>query len=88
MVRQIIRPVAVRDVRLVGGKPELTGDLVVPNPAEMYPDDHPLVVAYPFLFADPAEVAALKNRERGAVSVPVEQVTANPGEKRNVRRPR
>jgi hypothetical protein len=45
------------------------GELVVPNPAEAFRDDDPLVKAYPWLF----------------VSDEIEEATAAPGEKRRGR---
>lgn len=53
------------------------GEYIVPNPAETYSADDPLVRAYPWLFVDFADDVA-----------PVEQATKAPGEKRNTRRSR
>lgn len=59
------------------------GEYVVPNPAQPYPADDPLVRAYPWLFVadddlgDPAEPVT---------SVPVETASARPGERRTTRR--
>jgi len=86
MVVQVRRPVILRGVRDVDGALEFTGDLVVPNPAEMFPEDHPLVRQYPDEFAEPGDVAREKDAAQHVTSVPVEQATAAPGEKRNVRR--
>lgn len=52
-----------------------SGVLVVPNPAETYRDDDPIVLAYPWLFASDADGDA-----------GVEQATRAPGEKRQTRR--
>lgn len=60
--------VAVRD-------PE-SGALITPSPSQPYRDDHPLVLAYPWLFASDEE------RAEGDV----EQATRAPGEKRTTRR--
>lgn len=50
------------------------GEYVVPNPAQPYRDDDPLVAAYPWLFVSDEQAAG------------VEQATAAPGEKRVTRR--
>jgi hypothetical protein len=52
-----------------------SGALMVPQPAETYRDDDPLVEAYPWLFASDADLEA-----------GVEQATRAPGEKRQMRR--
>ena len=46
-----------------------------------FPDDDPIVEAYPWLFVDEPEPARVD-------SVPVEQATAAPGERRATRRQR
>ena len=61
----------------------------VPNPATRYPGDHPLVKAAPWAFGTEEELALEVEVAARVTSVPqpqVEQATANPGEKRTVRR--
>ena len=58
------------------------GELVVPNPAKPYPDDDPLVKAYPWLFVTDADLAA----DEPVTAVAIEQATRAPGEKRQTRR--
>ena len=63
------------------------GGFVVPNPADTYRADDPLVRAYPWLFSTEDELA---DTDRSALreSVPIEQATRAPGEKRGTRRAR
>lgn len=83
---QVVRPVALRQVIDVGGELVLTGDYEVPSPAQTYPEDHPLVRAYPWAFASPEAVADRREQDQRAVFASVEQATAAPGEKRTTRR--
>lgn len=85
---QVIKPVALRKVIDVDGELVQTGDLDVPNPAITYAPDHPMVRAYPWAFASVDEVADAREAERETTSVPIEQATAAPGEKRSTRRRR
>lgn len=85
---QVIKPVALRKVIDVDGELVHTGDLEVPNPAITYDDQHPMVRAYPWAFASVDEVADAREAERETTSVPIEQATAAPGEKRSTRRRR
>lgn len=61
------------------------GEFVVPNPAEAYRADDPLVIAYPWLF-----VADEDLDERGqrpyVTEVRIEDATARPGARRGGRR--
>jgi hypothetical protein len=50
------------------------------NAGDMYADDHPYVKSYPDYFEDPVVIHAPGRR-----SVPVEQATAAPGEKRTTK---
>lgn len=61
----------------------------VPDPASMYPSDHPLVKAAPWAFGTAEDIAADQEAARNVREVPqpqVEQATSRPGESRNVRR--
>jgi hypothetical protein len=61
----------------------------VPDPAGQYTEDHPLVRAARWAFVTESEFAAEQEAARNLREVPqpqVEQATAGPGEKRNVRR--
>lgn len=53
------------------------GELVVPNPAQPYRDDDPLVEAHPWLFVSDTGLT----EDDG-----VEQATREPGERRTLRR--
>jgi len=61
-------------------------ELVVPNPAQPYRSDDPLVIAYPWQFASDEQIASDRAAADSVSSVPIEQATARPGEKRNTRR--
>jgi len=52
------------------------------HPSQVWSDDDPFVKAHPELFSD---VPAVLERSDGAVRRGIEQATAGPGEKRNVR---
>lgn len=70
-------PIAAFSVR----HPEAPGVMITLDPAVDYDEGHELVKAYPSAFV-PADTT------QGIVeSVAIEQATAGPGEKRNVRRP-
>lgn len=60
--------------------PEADGLMVALDPAVDYPKNDPLVKAYPWAFVP------LENVGQIVESVPVEQATAAPGEKRRTRR--
>ena len=60
------------------------GGFVTPNPAHTYDESDPLVRAYPWLFTADGVEPAPALRE----SVPVEQATRAPGERRTTRRQR
>lgn len=55
-----------------------TGQYVVPNPTQPYPDDDPLVQAYPWLFVSDADM--------DTEAAPVERAVSNPGYRRPVKR--
>ena len=57
----------------------LTQQFVAPDRGKRYRSDDPLVEAHPWLFISEEELAE---------DSPVEQATANPGERRSIRRPR
>ncbi len=66
-----------------------TGLHEVPDPAAQYTEQHPLVKAAPWAFGTDEEIAAAADAARARTEVPqpqVEQATAAPGEKRQVRR--
>ncbi len=58
--------------------PMPTGEQITIRKGEPYPADHPVVVRCPGFFSE--------DPSYGMHSQEVEQATANPGEKRNVRR--
>lgn len=62
--------------------PEVAGIMVVLDPAVDYASSDPVVKAYPWAFVP------LENVGQVVESVPVEQATAAPGEKRRPGRPR
>jgi hypothetical protein len=67
--------------------PELGGH-VVPNPAETYAEDHPLVQAARWMFVTDAEMAA-RGQQPPVTSVPIppiEDNSARPGSRRSTRR--
>lgn len=67
----------------------VTGLHEVPDPSQQYEADHPLVQAARWAFATEDEIAAERDAVASRTSVPlgeVEQATAAPGERRNVRR--
>ncbi|HEY9416784.1 MAG TPA: hypothetical protein VIQ30_18670 [Pseudonocardia sp.] len=74
-----LRPTQVAAVR----HPE-HGGFVTPNPAHTYDSGDPLVRAYPWLFSADGVEPEPALRE----SVPIEQATRAPGEKRGTRRAR
>lgn len=51
-----------------------------------WPEDDPVVRFRPELFSDDARYGMLYSREPDGYDAPVEQATAAPGERRNVRR--
>lgn len=61
------------------------GELVVPNPAQPYRADDPLVLAYDWLFVKDGELAP---PEPMPTEVRIETATRAPGEKRTTRKPR
>jgi hypothetical protein len=66
-----------------------SGVMVVPDRAATYRTDDPLVLAFPWAFGTDDEIAnETEERENvREVAIPrVEQATANPGERRAVRR--
>lgn len=63
------------------------GEMVVPNPAQAYAADDPLVLAHPWQFETDAEREA-RGPEKPVTEVAIEQATARPGEKRGPRRTR
>lgn len=63
------------------------GELVVPNPAQAYSADDPLVLAHPWQFETDAEREA-RGPEQPVTEVVIEQGTARPGERRGTRRVR
>lgn len=63
------------------------GAFVTPRAGDRYPADDPLVVEYPWLFED-QDVAVPEDAAESVRIGPVEDATANPGQKRNTRRPR
>lgn len=65
----------VRVVEIAAVRHPETGQYVVPNPTQPYPDDDPIVRAYPWMFRS-------DNEDDDA---PVERAVANPGYKRPVR---
>lgn len=62
--------------------PEADGLMVALDPAVDYAQDDPLVKAYPWAFTPSENVGGVVE------SMPVEQATAAPGEKRRLGRPR
>lgn len=63
----------------------------VPDPRAQYTTEHPLVKAAPWAFGTDEEIASEADAARNVREVPqpvapVEAATANPGEKRAVRR--
>ncbi len=64
------------------------GELVVPNPAESYAADDPIVQAYPWLFVSDEQLAAFKDGAPvTSVEIPpVEQASRAPGERRTTKR--
>jgi len=64
-----------------------TGLHQTPKGEEQFTADHPLVKAHPWAFGTEAEIAADKAAREAVTSVPIEQATAAPGEKRQTRRP-
>lgn len=63
------------------------GGWVSPNPADTYDENDPLVQAHRWLFST-AEELAERDTQPVRESVPVEQATRAPGEKRATRRQR
>jgi hypothetical protein len=63
-----------------------TGIHECPGVNDYYDADHPLVLAHPWAFATDAQVAAEVTAARQRTSVPVEQATAAPGERRIIQR--
>lgn len=61
------------------------GEFVVPDPAQTYRADDPVVVAYPWLFVTDEDLAARGPRE-APTSVPIESASARPGSRRLTRR--
>lgn len=60
------------------------GELVVPNPAQPYTDDDPLVREYPWLFVSDDELDAASAEP--PTSVFIETATRAPGERRATKR--
>lgn len=66
-----------------------TGLHEVPRGDQQFAPNHPLVMAHAWAFGTDDEIADAQDAAQAVTSVPipqVEQATANPGEKRNVRR--
>jgi hypothetical protein len=63
------------------------GGHIVPDPTRQYADDDPLVQAAPWYFVREGEQEP-PPPDSVRVDAPIEQATANPGEKRSTRRPR
>lgn len=61
------------------------GVMVVPRRDQPYPADDPLVIAYPWMFVLEGES---RPTPPAPESVPIEQATAAPGERRRTRRSR
>lgn len=62
------------------------GELVVPNPAQPYSADDPLVREYPWLFVSDADLT--ETTAQPPESVTIERATAAPGERRPTKRAR
>lgn len=78
-------------VRARQGVPALlhpdTGALVVPSPNQPIDSSDVLVKTFPWAFISDEDLAAEQaNQARYVTEAPLEQATANPGEKRNARR--
>jgi hypothetical protein len=63
-----------------------TGDYVVPRAGQPYPDDDPLVVAFPWAFCSAEALADAPDPRASLTEVPIERATARPGEKRRTPR--
>ncbi|MET8265944.1 hypothetical protein ABZU92_18350 [Micromonospora arida] len=63
------------------------GGWISPNPADTYDESDPLVKAHPWLFSTADELAE-RDEEPVRDSIPVEQATRAPGERRTTRRQR
>lgn len=61
------------------------GELVVPNSAQAYRSDDPLVLAHPWQFETDAERAS-RGPEAPVTEVAIETTTARPGSRRATRR--
>lgn len=66
---------------------EELGTHIVPNPAQPYSADDPVVKAARWMFVTDAELAAAEP-DVPPTSVPIEQTTAEPGERRATTRRR
>lgn len=63
-----------------------TGLHISPKPDEQFTEDNPLVKAHRWAFGTEDEIAAEREAAQNVTSVPIEQATSAPGEKRPTRR--
>jgi hypothetical protein len=59
-----------------------TGDYIVPRAGQPYPEDDPLVVAFPWAFCTADELAEAHANLEPVTEVAIERATARPGERR------